>query len=85
MIMQIINAMAEFERDLLIERTQSGLKRAKGEGKILGRPQTLTDAQMLEVRERVAAGESVATIARALKTSRQTIMRARDAAEGLTQ
>ena len=83
MTMQVINAMAEFERDLLIERTQSGLKRAKSAGKVLGRPQTLSDAQMVAVRKRVTKGESVAAIARALNTSRQTIMRARDAAEGL--
>ncbi|MOA33448.1 putative DNA-invertase from lambdoid prophage Rac [compost metagenome] len=38
MTMQILGAVAEFERDLLIERTQAGLKRAKSEGKTLGRP-----------------------------------------------
>ncbi|HBY8281261.1 TPA: recombinase family protein, partial [Klebsiella pneumoniae] len=38
MTMSVINAVAQFERDLLIERTQSGLKRAKSEGKTLGRP-----------------------------------------------
>jgi putative DNA-invertase from lambdoid prophage Rac len=37
MTMGVINAVAEFERDLLIERTQSGLARAKAEGKALGR------------------------------------------------
>src|SRR4051812_41818656 len=36
--MNVINAVAEFERDLLIERTQAGLSRAKAEGKRLGRP-----------------------------------------------
>lgn len=38
MTMQVISAVAEFERDLLIERTQSGLTRAKAQGKKLGRP-----------------------------------------------
>lgn len=38
MTMQVLAAVAEFERDLLIERTQQGLKRAKAEGKKLGRP-----------------------------------------------
>jgi putative DNA-invertase from lambdoid prophage Rac len=37
--MQVLNAVAEFERDLLIERTQAGLARAKLEGKKLGRPE----------------------------------------------
>ena len=85
MTMGVINAMAEFERDLLIERTQSGLQRARSEGKTLGRPVSLTDAQIAQVHGRITEGESVAAIARALRTSRQTIMRARDAAEGLTQ
>ena len=39
MTMQILGAVAEFERDLLIERTQAGLARAKAEGKKLGRPE----------------------------------------------
>ncbi|MDC7824502.1 recombinase family protein [Pseudomonas sp. BLCC-B13] len=38
MTMQVLAAVAEFERDLLIERTQAGLQRAKAEGKKLGRP-----------------------------------------------
>src|ERR1700693_6460808 len=40
MTMGVINAVAQFERDLLIERTQAGLKRAKAEGVGLGRPAT---------------------------------------------
>lgn len=39
MTMQVLGAVAEFERDLLIERTQAGLARAKAEGKKLGRPE----------------------------------------------
>ncbi len=39
MTMQVLSAVAEFERDLLIERTQQGLIRAKAEGKKLGRPE----------------------------------------------
>lgn len=79
MTMGVINAMAEFERDLLIERTQAGLSRAKGNGKALGRPNSLTDAQAKEACRRLQAGEAVAAVARAMGTSRQTIMRARDA------
>ncbi len=77
--MGVINAVAQFERDLLIERTQSGLARAKAEGKILGRPPALSDDQQKTVRQRLAGGETVSAIARDMKTSRQTIMRARDA------
>ncbi|HXE23089.1 MAG TPA: recombinase family protein [Rhodoferax sp.] len=79
MTMGVIAAVAEFERDLLIERTQAGLSRAKSEGKTLGRPQSLSDAQTQAVRQRLDAGEAVAAIARDIGTSRQTVMRVRDA------
>lgn len=79
--MGVINAVAQFERDLLIERTQSGLARAISEGKILGRPPALSHEQQEAVRQRLNTGESVSAIARDQKVSRQTIMRARDAVE----
>jgi putative DNA-invertase from lambdoid prophage Rac len=77
MTMGVISAVAEFERDLLIERTQAGLRRAKQEGKTFGRPSTLSDAQRAAVIEQLNAGVSVAQIAREMRTSRQTIMRVR--------
>lgn len=78
MTMQVIAAVAEFERDLLIERTQQGLTRAKASGKHCGRPVSLTDAQREEVIGRLQDGVSIAAIAREFDTSRQTIMRVRD-------
>lgn len=79
MTMNVLNAVAQFERDLLIERTQSGLNRAKAQGKTLGRPATLSKQQKQAVRDGLAAGESVSALARKLGTSRQTVMRARAA------
>lgn len=80
MTMGVIAAVAEFERDLLVERTQAGLSRAKAEGKALGRPASLTEGQRKEVAQKLAKGASVAALAREYGTSRQTITRARDAA-----
>lgn len=77
MTMGVIAAVAEFERDLLIERTQSGLARARDEGKRLGRPSSLSSSEVVEVRARLAKGESIAAVARSSGTSRQTIMRIR--------
>ena len=76
--MAVINAVAQFERDLLIERTQSGLARAKAQGKTLGRPAALTQEQRGEVRSKLSEGASVSSVAKQFHTSRQTIMRARD-------
>jgi putative DNA-invertase from lambdoid prophage Rac len=64
MTMQVIAAVAEFERDLLVERTQAGLARAKVEGKPIGRPAALTSAQRQEVIRRLDAGASVSALAR---------------------
>ena len=80
MTMGVIDAVAQFERDLLIERTQSGLQRAKAEGEVFGRPPSLTVAQRAAVAKQFAAGATVSELARRYGTSRQTIMRARDAA-----
>ena len=79
MTMGVIATVAEFERDLLVERTQAGLARAKSEGKALARPRALTDTQEAEALQRLSGGEAVAAVARALKTSRATVMRIRDA------
>lgn len=78
--MQVINAVAQFERDLLIERTQAGLARAKAAGKRMGRPPALSPDQQADVKDRLKAGNAVAAIARDLGVSRQTIMRLRSEA-----
>jgi putative DNA-invertase from lambdoid prophage Rac len=78
MTMGVINAVAQFERDLLIERTQAGLQRAKAEGATFGRPATLDAGQRDAVRMALATGASVSALAKQYETSRQTIMRARD-------
>ena len=75
----VINAVAEFERDLLVERTQAGLDRAKAAGKALGRPSSLTAEQRREVGRRLQEGAGVSALARDFRTSRQTILRVRDA------
>ncbi|MBP0507303.1 recombinase family protein [Escherichia coli] len=75
MTMQVISAVAEFERDLLLERTHSGIARAKAAGKRFGRPSTLNEEQKLSVIARIKAGASISTIAREFNTTRQTILR----------
>jgi Site-specific recombinases, DNA invertase Pin homologs len=80
MTMQVIAAVAEFERDLLVERTQAGLARAKGEGKKLGRPARLSEKQRKEVARRLQGGETVSGLAREFDVHRATIIRVRKAA-----
>jgi putative DNA-invertase from lambdoid prophage Rac len=80
MTMQVIAAVAEFERDLLLERTQSGITRAKAAGKRFGRPPTLSQEERAAVLRRLNDGAAIAEIAREFKTTRQTILRVREAA-----
>lgn len=77
MTMGVIAAVAEFERDLLIERTQSGISRARAAGKVFGRPPALTPEQQKQAAQRIAAGDAIAAIARDFCTTRQTVMRLR--------
>ena len=76
MTMGVIAAVAEFERDLLVERTQSGLQRAKAAGKRLGRPAALTPEQQAVVRQERAGGTSLGVLAKQFGVSRAAIQRA---------
>lgn len=80
MTMQVISAVAEFEKDLLIERTHAGIARARARasGKRFGRPSALNDEQKKSVLERLSMGMNVSAVAREFNTTRQTIMRLRD-------
>jgi putative DNA-invertase from lambdoid prophage Rac len=75
MTMGVIAAVAEFERDLLIERTQAGLSRAKATGKALGRPQTLTSDEQAAIRAARATGFSLGVLAKQYGVSRAAIQR----------
>jgi putative DNA-invertase from lambdoid prophage Rac len=75
MTMGVIAAVAEFERDLLVERTQAGLTRAKAEGKALGRPSALTAEQQAAIRQRRSEGVSLGVLAAEYGVSRAAIQR----------
>ena len=78
MTMGVLTAVAEFERDLWMERTHAGMARARSEGKVMGRPPALTKERQAEVMQRLAMGVSVAQLARDYGTTRQSIMRIRE-------
>ncbi|WP_410481722.1 recombinase family protein [Pseudomonas plecoglossicida] len=72
MTMSVIAAVAEFERDLLIERTNSGLERAKMQGKKLGRPAATSAEQILSLKSQ---GLSQSAAAKMLDVSLSTVKR----------
>ena len=75
LLLSMLAAVAEMERDLLIERTQAGLARAKAEGKTLGRPSKVTPDQRSKILLELSQGESVSALARSYSVSRATISR----------
>jgi putative DNA-invertase from lambdoid prophage Rac len=80
MTMGVITAVAEFERDLIIERTQAGLARAIAEGKKLGRKPALSAEQSAIALKRLQEGHARAAVARDLGVSRATLIRLEAAA-----
>lgn len=73
MIMSVLSSVAELERDLLIERTQAGLARAKAQGKKLGRKPKLSDEDRAQIRTLKNEGASLATLAKQYSVSRALI------------
>ena len=71
LILTMLAAVTEMERDLLVERTQSGLARAKAEGKTLGRPTCTAIEQRAAMLTRHQGGESISARAKAYNISRR--------------
>jgi DNA invertase Pin-like site-specific DNA recombinase len=72
-VLSVISAMAQQERQTLIDRTMAGLRTAKRNGKILGRPRRAIDWE--QVSARVANGESVRAVARSLDVSHSLLLK----------
>lgn len=80
LLMTMLAAVAEMERDLLIERTQAGLARARAEGKQLGRKPKTNNVQQQEIRLLLNNGTSVSQVARDFGISRATVISIREQA-----
>lgn len=77
MVIRVMVALAEWERDVLIERTQAGLAHARTQGRVGGRPRALNAEQVTAVLASLEAGLSVADVARMHGVSPRTIRRVR--------
>jgi len=76
LIFHLFASMAQFERSLIVERTQAGLVAAKKRGVRLGRPPTLTTAQVKHARKLIDSGERPSAVAGTLGVDRSTLYRA---------
>ena len=76
LIFHIFGALAEFERDIIKERTQAGLAAARTRGKLGGRPKALSQEKIKLARKLYAdTSTSVAEICKMLGISRHTLQR----------
>lgn len=75
LILSVFGALAEFERALIIERTQAGLAAARSRGARIGRPAAMTTGQVEQARTLVSAGHRVSEVAESLGIGRSTLYR----------
>jgi len=73
LLLSVMGAFAEFERALIRERQREGVALAKARGAYRGRKRSLTDERVAELRQRTAAGEAKASLAREFGISRETV------------
>ena len=73
LLLQVMGAIAQFERALIRERQREGIAAAKANGKQVGAKLKLTSEQVAEIRQRLAEGALKAELAREYGVSRQTL------------
>ena len=73
LMLSVMGAFAEFERALIRERQREGIALAKQRGAYRGRKKALSPEQVAELRQRAAAGEQKAKLAREFGVSRETL------------
>lgn len=71
--LQMMGAFAQFERALIRERQREGIAAAKAKGKHLGRKVSLTEAQIKEIKSRLAVGAAKSALAKEYGVSRPTL------------
>lgn len=78
LMVKMLAAVADFERDLIIERTQAGQARARAAGTHMGRPSKTSPAQRQDIRQALTTGATVSGVAATYQVSRATIIAIRD-------
>lgn len=76
LMLTIMAGLAEFERSLILARTEAGIARARDLGKQFGRPVKLNPKQRIMIAERYAKGETMAALATEFSVTQPTIWRA---------
>lgn len=73
LMLSVMGAFAEFERELIKERQREGIALAKQRGAYRGRKKSLSDSEMTALRQRAATGEKKTSLAKEFGISRETL------------
>lgn len=73
LLLNIMGAFAEFERELIKERQKEGIIQAKKQGKYNGRKQSLSSEQIIKIKQLVSSRYKITEIAKQYQVSRSTI------------
>lgn len=73
LLLNLLGAVAQFERSLIRERQREGIEAAKKRGAYKGRKKALSTAAIADLKARRASGEGVSSLARKFDVSRQTV------------
>lgn len=75
LLLQMLGAVAEFERSMIRERQREGIAAAKAAGKTFGRPSGLSDKQIKSLRAKRKAGVPIKTLVKDFNLSRASVYR----------
>ena len=81
-VINVMASLAEWERDLLVQRTREGVAHVRAQGRVAGPKRKLDKEQAQIAKELVDGGKSVSAVARTFNVSRPTIYRALKRIEG---
>ena len=84
LMLSVMGAFAEFERTLIHERQRGGIALAKQRGAYKGRKKSLSQAEVVKLRQRLTTGMSKAQVAREAGISRETLYQYLRGGEGTT-
>ena len=73
LMLQMMGAFAEFERELIHERQREGIEAAKAKGKRFGAKPKLSKTQVRDIKRRTKTGEGKSALAKEYGVSRQTL------------
>jgi len=76
LVLHLFAALADFERELISERTKASLTAKRRRGEAIGRPRALSPSQVAEVKRMIERGESPTHVARLFRCGRATLYRA---------